>query len=149
MEIGSENQETCVLGVLQLERTDNSTFSHHELKLAAGLANQAALALQASLPIAREKLRQDHLDLVHEVSARIADIRDFDQLARSLTRLIQENFGYYYVAIFTLEPEGRSLHFRASAGALRSDGFQAAEGTSPLPKVDIGQGIIGHVAQSG
>lgn len=145
----SKTLPPSVLGVLQLEQTANTTFSPEMIELAAALANQAAMALQASLAIAREKWGQDHLDLVHEVSARIADIRDFDHLARSTTALIQENFGYYYVAIFTLEPEGRSLHFRASAGPLPPGGFQTIQGALPTPEVDIGQGIVGHVAQSG
>ena len=145
----NERQEACVLGLLQFERPEGPDYLFSEIQLAAGIASQVSLALQASLPIARERWRQEQLDLVHQVSARIADIRNLDELAKSLTVLIEETFNYYYVAIFTLEPGRDTLQYRASAGPRPPTGGQALQDSSPNLVVLLGQGIIGHVAQSG
>lgn len=82
----------------------------------------------------------DQLALVGQVSAQISNLRDIDELARQVTSLIQQTFNYYYVAIFTHEPGIHVLQFRASAGP---------QGYSPALLVQMGEGIIGFVAESG
>ncbi|MCK4315262.1 MAG: GAF domain-containing protein, partial [Anaerolineae bacterium] len=56
-------------------------------------------------------------------------------------------FKHYYVALFILEPGQEVLRCRASAGDIRPQPDQDA--ASPVLQVRLGQGIIGHVAQTG
>lgn len=136
-----------VLGVLQVERPGGPPFSDAELELLDGLAVQSAVALHAKRQVAVERWRVEQLGLVRGVSAQVANVLDLDELCRRVAKLIVETFEYYYVALFTLEEEGRELRFRASAGPLRSqpDGSEAPI----ILKVQVGEGIIGHVAQEG
>jgi sigma-B regulation protein RsbU (phosphoserine phosphatase) len=153
-----QGQTTRLLGVLSVERPQGPTFSEEQIALLDGLAIQTTLALQSSLQTANERWRLEQLSLVRQVNAQIANLRDLDELARRVTGLILETFHYYYVAIFTLEPGQEGLHFRASAGP--TAGPTAGPGSaasaeppesdlSPMFSIHVGEGIIGHVAQSG
>ena len=138
--------EPLVLGVLQVERPENEPFDDRETALLAGLATQAAIALHASYQTAVEQWRIRQLTLVRQVSAKIANVRDLDELSRQVAGLILDTFDYYYVAIFTHDPEQAYLHFRASAGGKRD--LPDSGGALSL-KIRVGDGIIGQVAQTG
>jgi len=137
-----------ILGILQVERPRGPGFDDEELALLQGLATQAAAALQAGRQVAVERWRLDQLSLVRSVSAEVANVLDLDELARRVVPLVLRTFGYYYAALFTLEPDEETLLCRASAGASQIGGEEEDQ-RSPAPSVRIGQGIVGHVAQSG
>lgn len=137
-----------LLGVIQVERSLVPAFNRLDLELLEMLAIQAALALQASLQIAIEQWRLQQLQLVRQVTLQIVDLRDLDQIAQHITRLIQETFRYYSVAIFTVEAGERMLKFRAMAGPLNHQEQQESIATPSLT-VRIGEGLIGYVAQTG
>ncbi len=136
-----------VLGALQIERPQGPAFNAEDLEILNGLAIQAGMALQTERQMAIERWRIEQLSLVRQVSNQIAKVRDVDELARRVTRLILQTFNYYFVAIFTLEPGQDVLHFRHSAGPMQADGSLPKK-TVQLPTIRLGQGIVGHVAQS-
>jgi sigma-B regulation protein RsbU (phosphoserine phosphatase) len=143
-----------VLGVLQIERPGGPPFSDVEIELIDGLATQSALALQSARQVAIERWRVEQLSLVRMVSAQVANALGLDDLFPRVADLILRTFEYYYVALFTLEPGQETLRFRASAGPIRPrpDGGPRVE-TAPRAgtalRVWMGEGIIGHVAQTG
>ena len=100
-----------------------------------------SLALVAAHRFAVEQWRIEQLTLVRRVSAQIANVLDLDELTRRVTKLIQRTFNYYYVAVFTHEPDQEFLRFRASAGQTRGRG-------KPL-KIRQGDGMIGSAARTG
>jgi len=136
-----------ILGILEVERPPDSSFDDEELALLRGLATQATTALQAGRQVAVERWRLDQLSLVRSVSAEVANVLDLDELARRVVTLVLRTFGYYYAALFTLEPDEETLLCRASAGATQTG--EEEDQRSPTPSVRIGQGIVGHVAQTG
>ncbi len=137
-----------ILGVLQVERLGAAPLNADELALLEGLAAQSAAALQASRQIALERWRLEQLSLVRTVSAEVASVLDLDDLTHRVANLVLRTFGYYYVALFTLEPDRHTLLCRASAGPARLE--HTGNGRGPLaPSVELGQGIVGHVAQTG
>jgi serine phosphatase RsbU (regulator of sigma subunit)/putative methionine-R-sulfoxide reductase with GAF domain/anti-sigma regulatory factor (Ser/Thr protein kinase) len=137
--------EGMAMGALQVRREQGVTFTRREVDLLAALVSHAAVALVASHRISVERWRLSQLNLVRTVSAQIANVQSLDELCRKVARLIQSTFSYYYVAIFTLGPGESSLRYRSSAASASRRKGQAA----PVLQVDVGQGIIGHVAQSG
>ncbi|HSO28061.1 MAG TPA: GAF domain-containing protein [Anaerolineales bacterium] len=151
---GGENKPQAT-GVLQIARPDAAPFDEAELELFAGLTTQVNLAVQANRRAATERWRMEQLDLVRQVSARIAEIRSLEELSRQVTSLILETFDYYYVAVFTLEEKEDYLRFWASAGPRPSapgpDGkhLPAEAVVEPEISVYVGQGLIGHVAETG
>lgn len=134
------------LGVLVVNRPGGAKFRKPEIEWLEGLAGHAALALVASHRFAVEQWRVEQLMLVRQVSAQIANVLDLHALAHRVTRLILEAFKYYYVAIFTLEPGQKHLRFQSSAG----HGTQKRRRKPlPMPKIALGQGLIGEVARTG
>jgi GAF domain-containing protein len=133
------------LGILQVSRPGSIEFPADELDILMGLASVISVSLFASHRMAVERFRLNQINLVHEVSAQIANEMDMDELARRITELIQQTFRYYYVGVFTLEPGSHRLQFRSGASAPRK-GRRKAQG---VLEVELGQGLIGQAAQSG
>lgn len=139
-----EDQE-IKLGALQITRLKGPVFSSEELNLLQGLAQIVAMSLFASHRAEVEQFRLRQLNLVRAVSMQIGKIMRVDELAERVTELIQKTFNYYYVAIFTLEPNSNALRFRSSAVAPRKGKKKA----SIALEVEIGQGLIGEAALHG
>jgi sigma-B regulation protein RsbU (phosphoserine phosphatase) len=133
-----------VLGVLEVKRPDGPPFSEEEIDLLDDLVIQACVALQAAQRVAVERWRIEQLSLVRQVSAQVTGVFDLTELARRVTDLILHTFRYYYTALFILRPGQDTLQMEASAS--RSNG---GDGASSLIQVRLGDGIIGHVAQTG
>ena len=134
-----------ILGALQITRPNGPAFSSDELNLLQGLAQTVAMSLFASHRAEVEQFRLRQLNLVRAVSAQIANVLHVDELAKRVTELIQTTFNYYYVAIFTLEPNSSALRFRSSAAAPRKGKRKA----SIALEVEVGQGLIGEAALHG
>ena len=128
------------LGAIQVARPARP-FKRKEIGILEGLVGHVSLALVAAHRYAVEQWRIEQLTLVRRVSAQIANVLDLDELTRRVTKLIQRTFNYYYVAIFTHEPDHEYLRFRSSAGQARGRG-------KPL-RIRVGDGLIGSVARSG
>lgn len=135
-------------GVLQVARDEPPYWPRAALEQLQALALQAALGLEATLQTAREQWRVQQLHLVRQVSLQIAGLRDLDELACRLTHLIRQTFGYYAVALFTLEAGAEQLVFRAlSAPAIESEKDQRDQ--AAYFQVRVGEGLVGYVAASG
>lgn len=132
-----------LLGVIQVQRPENQPFEKEEVNFLIGLSAIAALAMQNTRHVALKNWRYEQLTLVRSVSAKISKVLELDELCRQVTRLIQETFHYYYVAIFTLEPNEDRLYFRASAS---QNNVQIPRSVLSLP---LGKGMIGTVALTG
>ncbi len=133
------------LGALQITRPEGPVFSPEELNLLQALAQIIAASLIASHRSEVEQFRLRQLNLVREVSAQIANVLNLDELSARITKLIQQTFNFYYVAIFTLDPNSNALRFRSSAVAPRKGRKKA----SIALEVEIGQGLIGESAKLG
>jgi sigma-B regulation protein RsbU (phosphoserine phosphatase) len=132
-----------LMGAVQVERPEGPAFSHSEIQILTGLAVQSAIALHATLQVEVERWRVEQLSLVRMVSGQVANVLDLDELFHRVADLILDTFRYYYVALFTLEPGHKALRFRASSKANGQKHSQAEL------QVRLGEGIIGHVAQTG
>ena len=133
------------LGALQVNRQKGPAFSAEELNLLQGVAQIVSVSLITSHRAEVEQFRLRQLNLVRDVSAQIANTVDLNELATQVTKLIQETFNFYYVAIFTLKPNFESLRFRASAVASRKGKKKA----NVALEVEVGQGLIGEAAKTG
>ena len=139
-----------LFGVLQVNRTAENEFLQYELELLHNFSNQTSFALYTSRQVSDER-QLELLSLVQSVSAQISDILDIDLLSSKVTQLILNTFKFYYVAIFTLDEGASQLTFRASARPSSGTNTFEEEDETQLPtfNVQLGQGIIGNVAQSG
>ena len=135
-----------IFGVMQGVHSIEAPFNENDLEVFQGLAANIAHVLRDTHRMAVEEWRIEQLKLVRKVSAQIVDVLDLEELVLQLTQLIQQTFQYYYVAIFTLEKSQQILRFRSSAGPL---GHKRKRRSSPVLKVEVGQGLIGLVALTG
>ena len=133
------------MGAFQVTRSKGPAFTTAELNMLQGIGQIVATSLFASHRAEVEQFRLRQLNLVREVSTQIANVLNVDELAARVTSLIQKTFNYYYVAIFTLNPNSKFLRFRSSAVAPRKEKKKA----SIALEVEIGQGLIGESAKSG
>jgi PAS domain S-box-containing protein len=93
---------------------------------------------QAEEALAR---RATQLILINELGTKITAMLDLGQVLTTAAHLVQKNFGYHHVAIFTIEL-GQSVVMRAKAGsyaALFPDEY----------RLELGQGMVGWVALHG
>jgi serine phosphatase RsbU (regulator of sigma subunit)/putative methionine-R-sulfoxide reductase with GAF domain len=136
-----------VLGVLQVRRPSGPPFTALDIDLLTALGIQCTISLDAAGQAAVQRWRVDQLALVHRVSAEVARVLNLDDLFQRVADLILGTFGYYYVALFTVEPDTDDLRFRASAGPVAPNG--QGESGRVVVRVKQGEGIIGWVALHG
>jgi len=132
-----------LLGVVQVDRPEGPPFSEHEISLLEGLAAHAATAMEIARQEALKNWRQEQLNLVSSVSAKIANLAGMSNLYSQVTQLIRDTFGYYYVAIFTWDERQKIFEFRGSAGPDQPAPQKADFAVRP------GEGIVGAAGESG
>lgn len=133
------------VGRIALNR--ETPFLPTEITALSEIGMVAGLALNATLQANLQAWRQKQLTLVRSVTGQISQITDLDKLTDVITRLIQETFDYYYVAIFLIEENSERLRFKASAGfsECKRPDFENPE----HPGFGKGEHMIGFVAETG
>ncbi len=111
------------------------------------IAKTASIVIFAVLQDQLRKWRQRQLNLVSQVTARLSQITNFDTLSSEISRLIQQTFNYYYVAVFLINDTTGRLQFKASSSHDRTSRPEFEQETHP--GFDLGEHIIGHVAKTG
>ncbi|HAF47612.1 MAG TPA: hypothetical protein DCL08_00010 [Anaerolineaceae bacterium] len=134
-----------VIGLIIIDR--QSQLTETELDLFRAVSSVAAIAIYSNLQTELKNWRQKQLSLVRSVSAQISQITELSVLTQTITKLVQETFGFYYVAIFLVSHDTGRLHFKNSAGADHGDRPEFEN--SAHPGFELGEHIIGHVAKTG
>jgi sigma-B regulation protein RsbU (phosphoserine phosphatase) len=137
-----------LIGALSLERNDNR-FTRSEKQLFKGLTIQTGITLASITQHMMDQWSVELLELVRTVSQQIINVHDIDEITGRVTQLILDTFNYYYVSIFTLNPDQKTLLSRHSAGPpIKIYGLDVTN-SSQILKPKIGEGIIGRVAHTG
>ena len=90
----------------------------------------------------KEQHRTEQLRAINEVGRKISSILSLDELLPYVVDLLRDNFNYYNVNIFLLDPESKHLVLRAGGGGY--------EGAVPLGStLRTTEGMIGWVVQTG
>ena len=131
-----------LLGVLEVHRDPGTPFGKDEINFLEGVVAHAASYLQVFRQVTLKNWRSEQLTLVRTVTSQIANVTDLNELCLRVTKLIQQTFNYYYVAIFTLDQSNEILQFRASAS-------QNNENRQTVLTARLGEGVIGHAAMIG
>jgi sigma-B regulation protein RsbU (phosphoserine phosphatase) len=132
-----------LLGIMQADRPKGQPFSQPDIRLAEGLAMQAAIAMESTRQEGLKNWHFEQLNLVRSVSAKIASLSRPEDLYQQVTQLILKTFEYDYVAIFTLDERKHVFRFQGSAGHEQTPPLHAGFSVSP------GEGIIGIVGANG
>lgn len=122
-------------------------FDDHDLASLENICKFAGLAIFATLQAHLHDWRQKQLSLVRSVTASVSQITDVEDLTHEISRLIQQTFNLYYVAVFLINETTGRLHFKASAGSDKSDRPEFEQDIHPGFR--LGEHMIGDVAKSG
>lgn len=135
-----------VLGSVIIRR-NSPNFSALETQSFNLLSVYLSTANQIEYLNQQNNINNKQLALVRNVVGQLVDITDLNALAHKICNLIRDTFNYYYVAVFTLEPDKDELIFRASAGAPGSAKPRFEYSTED--NLVLGEHIVGYVGQSG
>lgn len=130
------------LGTISVESQKLHAFSDHEAELLKALGSQAAIAIENTrlLENIQQSLRE--VNALYQISQGLAASLDADQLIQDVVTTLHQNFGYYHVQIFLLDPGTGELVFKRGSGEI---GARLLEQGFTVPR---GLGIIGHVAET-
>lgn len=131
-----------LMAVLYAERKEEP-FCEDDWKFLDGYLTMVALALEVSRQVSLKNWRARQLELVQMVSEQIANMVELDPLCATVTSLIHDLFDFYYVAIYIYNPAVDRLSIRAMQHHTQCGDF------TPAQSIASGQGIVGHVFQSG
>lgn len=138
--------EDELLGSLVASRT-MPCYDKNDLEDLLLISNLASAALNLGLLKRQQTYQKKQLTLISEVIAQLAHIRSFDTLLVKVCELIHRTFGYYYVAVLTIAPDGHQLLLGANSGTSKDQipAFEVGE----IKSLVVGEHIVGGVAASG
>ncbi|MBC7258584.1 MAG: GAF domain-containing protein [Chloroflexi bacterium] len=129
-----------LIGVLSVQHADPNVYTEDDLRILSALAAQGALAIRKAQSYEAEQRRSRQLAAIARVTQQVAVLRDLTTLFNLVVDVIRETFGYYYVALFTVDPRTGKLDFQAAS---------SESGRTCYFQVELGQGITGYVAETG
>ncbi|HSB03005.1 MAG TPA: GAF domain-containing protein, partial [Anaerolineales bacterium] len=130
------------LGTISMESEKSHAFSAHEAELLKGLGNQAAIAIENTRLFESTQQSLKEVNALYKISQGLAASLDTDQLIQDVLGMLQQNFGYYYVQIYLLDPITGELVFKRGSDEVGNKLFEQG---FRLPR---GKGIIGYVAET-
>lgn len=86
--------------------------------------------------------RATQLALINDVGRQIASVLDLQSLLELAAYLVQSSFGYYHVALFTLDETQKKLTMKAISG-------QFSRIFPPNHSLRLGEGMVGRAALQG
>lgn len=131
------------LGTISMESENSHAFSVHEAELLKALGNQAAIAIENTRLFESTQQSLKEVNALYKVSQGLAASLNTDRLIQDVLSMLQQNFGYYYVQIYLLDPASGELVFKRGSDEV---GTKLLEQGFYLPR---GKGIIGYVAETG
>lgn len=131
------------IGTISVQSAVKKAFSSSDANLLNALAVQSAIAIENTRLFETTQQRLKEVNILYQISRSLAASLDADQLIRDMIVLLQQSFGYYHVQIYMVDPETHNLVIRHGSGYI---GNELVEKGHVIP---AGEGIVGHVAQTG
>jgi serine phosphatase RsbU (regulator of sigma subunit)/putative methionine-R-sulfoxide reductase with GAF domain len=126
-----------VIGTMSVQSFRRNAYRDSDLRVLSAMANQAALAIQKAQLYAKEHRRVRQLETIGQVSRQVTATLELSELFERVVHLVRESFGYYHVAVYTVDRTHTSVTYQASA---------SAGGHDVAFDVAWEQGLVGWVA---
>ena len=130
-----------VIGVIDLEAQDPGYFNEEHSRLLTLVASRIASVIENAQLYTRTTRQARILLLLNEIARELSSILNVDELLSRVAELLRKLIDYQMFSILLLDSSGETLQHRF---ALRFH-----ENTPLKREVPLGQGIIGHAAQTG
>jgi signal transduction histidine kinase len=131
------------LGTISVESEEPHAFSAHATDLLKALGNQAAVAIENTRLFESTQQSLKEVNALYQISQGLAASLDTDQLLQDVLSMLKQNFGYYYIQIYLLDPVSHDLIFTRGSDEVGAELFEQG---LHLPR---GKGIVGYVAETG
>ena len=135
-----QSGEECI-GTISVQSGQPAAFSSDEAALLSALGSHAAIAIENARLLETTKQGYKEISALYHITQGLVSSLETEQLMRDVVDLLQQSFGYYYVAIFVTDPETEDLIVHHSSG----DNVHIFKGE----RLPAGAGIIGHAAETG
>jgi len=130
------------IGTISVQSDKRFAFSTRDVELLNALGIQAAIAIENTHLFETTQQQLKEVDALYKISQGLVASLDTDQLIKDVVLLLRQNFGYYLVQIYLLEPETGDLLLKSG---IKGMGDQYLEQGF---KISRGMGIVGHVAET-
>lgn len=135
-----QSGEVCI-GTISVQSILPDAFTADEEALLSALGAQAAIAIENARLLETTQQGYKEISALYHITQGLASSLETEQLMKDVVDLLQQNFGYYHVAILVIDPDTEDLvvqHGSGKAGErLRGE------------RLPAGTGIIGHAAITG
>jgi signal transduction histidine kinase len=131
------------IGTISIQSDSPNAFNEGEIALLEQLGTQVAIGIDNAnlLEATRQNLLE--IDILYRISQSLSGSLDPEQLMKEVADLLRQNFGYYHVMVFVVDQESGDLVARQGSGKIAT---RLIEQGYRLP---VGEGIVGHVANTG
>src|SRR5580700_7059668 len=130
-----------VIGVIDLEARDPGYFNEEHSRLLTLVASRIASVIENAQLYTRTTRQARILLLLNEIARELSSILNVDELLSRVAELLRKLIDYQMFSILLLDSSGETLQHRFS--------LRFHENTPLKREVPLGQGIIGHAAQTG
>ncbi len=136
------SNEQCI-GTISIQSDSPNAFDEGEVTLLETLGTQVSIGIDNATLLETTRQNLLEIDILYRISQGLAGSLDPEQLMKEVTDLLRQNFGYYHVMIFVVDHESGDLIAHQGSGEVAT---QLIEQGYRLP---VGEGIVGHVANTG
>ena len=130
------------IGTISVQSDKKFAFVAQDAELLNALGIQAAIAIENTHLFETTQQQLKEVDALYKISQGLVASLDADQLIKDVVMLLHQNFGYYFVQIYTVDSTNGELVLKIGSGRIGSY-FSGQEFV-----ISRGAGIIGHVAET-
>jgi sigma-B regulation protein RsbU (phosphoserine phosphatase) len=130
-----------VIGVLDVEAAQANAFTDEHKQLLTLFASRIAVGIENARLYTQVARQARQLTLLTEISRELTSILNVDQLLQRIADLVTRIIDYQMFSILLVDPTGTVLQHRFS--------LRFKESVHLKHEIPIGQGLVGHAAQSG
>jgi PAS domain S-box-containing protein len=131
------------IGTISVQSNQKFAFTAQDVELLKALGIQAAIAIENTRLFETTQQQLKEVDALYKINQGLVASLDANQLIKDVVILLHENFGYYHVQIYIVDPLNGDLILKSGSGSvgdqLLARSFRIARGV----------GIVCHVAETG
>jgi signal transduction histidine kinase len=131
------------IGTISVQSKDINAFTDDEADLLKALGTEAAIAIENANLLESTQMALKESNALYSINQKLVASLDPNELLQDVVELLQKNFGYYHVQIYTIEPESGNFIMHTGSGEI---GKKIKEKKHSL---HAGEGIVGYAAETG
>jgi len=130
------------IGTISVQSKVTNAFSIKDAELLNSLGVQAALAIENTRLFETTQQRLKEVDALYKSSQGLAASLNVEELIEDVVTLLHQNFGYYHVQIYLIDPSNGDLTLKRGSGEIGAELLRSGH------RLSRGLGIVGHVAET-